>query len=144
MLLQILSADEAAQSGMTHKVTLTHADLAGGTTVTTVTLITLAAGQFVAETCHRLVTDFAGAGSALTMALGNASGTTAYGAAKETLGTEIDYWRTQVDTPPTGAADQVGETEAIIATFTSTGATGDEMTSGEVVIGLRVVDTTKL
>ena len=144
MILSILSADEAAASGLTHRVKLTHADLAAGTTVTTVTLLTLQAGQFVAETGHRLITDFAGGGSALTVALGNASGTTAYGAAKELLGTEIDYWRTSIATPPTGAADQAGETEAVIATFTSTGSTGDAQTAGEINIGLRVVNLPKL
>lgn len=144
MIISPVSADEAAYNGLTHRIKLTHADLAAGTTVTTVTLMTLAEGQFLAETCHKLITDFAGGGSALTVALGNASGTTAYGAAKELLGTEIDYWRTSIATPPTGAADQVGETEAVIATFTSTGSTGDAMTSGEMIIGLRVVDTTKI
>lgn len=139
-----LSSTEQLNGGYTHRCVITHADLTDTDTAQAITLATLTEGQFVTRAAYALTTDFASAnGTGLTMSVGNASSATGYTAAKELQGTEIDYWAASIVSPPTGAPDQAGETEAVIATFTTSGGSSpllSEYTAGQLTILLRVED----
>ena len=149
MTITPLSNEERLSTGFSHKVVITHADLTDTDTAQDLTLATLTEGQFTTRTGYKLITDFASAnGTGLTVSIGNGSSATVYQAAKELQATEVDYWFSQLVTaPPTGAADQVGETEAVLARFTTSGGTSPtlaEYTAGEVHIFLGVTDVKKL
>jgi len=144
-----LSNEERLSTGFSHKVIITQPDLTTAGTAQNITLASLSEGQFVTRTGYKLITDFASAnGTGLTVSIGNGSSNTAYQAAKELQATEVDYWFSQLNTaPPTGAADQVGETETVFARFTTSGGTSPlltEYTAGEVHIFLGVCDVKKL
>lgn len=135
-----LSNQEAA-NGFTHKFEVTHADLTTVNAVHTQALITLQEGQFIVGTASKLITDFAGgAATGLTMQIGNAD-IDEYAAAIELLGTEIDYHWSRLATSAVADTNQnVGDTEAVTATFTCTGDTCNDLTAGEVHILLQVLD----
>ncbi len=146
MITKLLSANETNAYGYTHAFKVTYADTTTANAVHAQTLITLQQGQFVEKAGYQLVTDFASTSDAgitsVTLSIGNSSSATVYAAAKELMGTEIDFWYEITVTPETGGADQDAETEAILATFTAAnGGTPlmSEMTSGEVHIYLRIV-----
>jgi hypothetical protein len=144
-----ISNEERLSTGYSHKVVIDHADLTDTDTAQAFNLATLTAGQFVTKTGYKLITDFASAnGTGLTLSIGNASSATVYQAAKELQSTEVDYWFSQLVTaPPTGAADQAGETEVPLATFTTSGGSSpllSEYTAGEVHVFLGVTDVNKL
>jgi hypothetical protein len=149
MTITPLSNEERLSTGLSHKVVITHADLTDTDTAQALTLLTATEGQFVTRCGYKLVTDFASAnGTGLTVSIGNGSSATSYQAAKELQGTEVDYWFSQLVTaPPTGAADQAGESEAVLATFTTSGGSSPtlaEYTAGELHIFLGVTDVKKL
>ncbi len=149
MQIIALSNEERLSTGLSHKVVITHEDLTDTDTTQDLTLASLTEGQFVTRSAYKLITDFASAnGTGLTVSIGNGSSATAYQAAKELQATEVDYWFSQLNTaPPSGAADQVGETETISARFTTSGGTSPtlaEYTAGEVHIFIGVCDVKKL
>ena len=149
MQIIALSNEERLSTGLSHKVVITHEDLTDTDASQAITIASLTEGQFVTRCGYKLVTDFASAnGTNVTLKIGNGSSATAYQAAKELQSTEIDYWFSQLNTaPPSGSADQVGETESILATFDTGGGTSPtlaEYTAGEVHIFLGVCDVRKL
>jgi hypothetical protein len=148
MIITALSSEERIATGFAFKAVITHEDLTDTDTTQDITLATLTAGQFITKVGHRLVTDFASAnGTGLTLSIGNGSSATGYAAAKELQATEIDYWQASPATPPTGAPDQVGETESLLARFVTSGGTSPtlaEYTAGEVNVYFSFGDLTKI
>lgn len=144
-----LSNEERLSTGFSHKAVITHEDLTDTDTSQDITVASLTEGQFATRTGYKLITDFASAnGTGLTMSIGNSSSATAYQAAKELQATEVDYWFSQLNTaPPTGAADQVSESETVFARFTTSGGTSPtlaEYTAGEVHVFAAITDVRKL
>lgn len=148
MTITALSTEERIATGFAFKAVITHEDLTDTDTAQALTLATLTAGQFVTKVGHRLVTDFASAnGTSLTLSIGNGSSATGYAAAKDLQGTEIDYWQAVPATPPSGAPDQVSETETLLATFTTAGGSSPtlaEYTAGEVNVYFSYADLNKI
>lgn len=135
-----LSNQEAA-AGFTHKFEVTAADLSTANATHTQNLITLTEGQFVVGCASKLITDFSGGtATGLTMQIGNAD-PDEYMVPIELLGTEIDYHWSRIQTVAVaGTGQNVGDTEAVTATFICAGDTCDDVDAGEVHLLLQVLD----
>lgn len=150
MLTQTFSSVEQAVHGFSHAFYITYADVVaiGAAASGYQALLTLTESQFVREMAYVLTEDFLSAnGTGLTVSGANGSSDTAYMAAKELQGTEIDSWRALSATPPAGAPDQVGETEAFKLKFTTSGGSTpllSEYTAGKMWVFAKIVDLRKI
>jgi len=138
-----LSWEERASTGFTHRFVIDYADFASGwTTATAYPLITLAAGQGVADAAFRLVTAFDGSGTDLALTVGDGSDVDRFIVSKTVHndGTAVTSWHEKATTLP----HNYTSSDTVDVIFTSTGGTLAALTTGEIHIFLKIVDLNKL
>lgn len=140
MKILSLNAVERRETGFTHKVSLTYADLTAAAGSQAVQIFpktgNLPAGIVAWKAAFRLVTNFSGgAASALTMSVGDGGSATALLAAVSVLNgaTPVAY-KAGAPVKAYTSADNIQ------ATFTATGANLNTLTAGEIEIYLELRD----
>jgi len=151
MITELLSTQEVAQTGFTHKFTVTHEDLTAAATTETVTLTGLTRGMLITNAAFNLVTPFdGGATSELTLQVG-----------WDTVNADpnglIDAVSVHADATEILVGDATGAAFATLRTgrpvvaaqnatalFTATDANVSVLTTGEVDIYLAIADLAKL
>lgn len=151
MKFTLLSQNETAASGFTHKFTIDHADLTAAATTQTITLTGLTRGMLITNAAFNLVTPFdGGATTELTLEVGwDTVGADPDGLI-EAASIHLDATEILVG-DATGAAFAAKRTgrpvvsaQNATALFTATGANVSVLDAGEVDIYLAIADLTTI